>query len=93
MKITINTLVIILVMLLTLPAFAVCPVHKGKLTGSACSINDIKNVENQRTQEKVNLKGEKNLRPVKVTPEIKNSEESQCIFCLQEALFGKENLH
>lgn len=65
-----------------------CPL-KGESTGGACSVKDIKNLENQRMQEKVIVKGEKNLRPVKINPEIKNPEQTQCIFCLKEGLFEK----
>lgn len=62
---------------------------KGESTGGACSVKDIKKLENQRMQEKVIVKEGKNLRPVKITPEIKNPEQTQCIFCLQEGLFEK----
>lgn len=65
-----------------------CPL-KGETTGGACSVKDIKNLENQKMQEKVIVKGGKNLRPVKITPEIKNPEQTQCVFCLQESLFEK----
>lgn len=71
----------------SMQAFA-CPL-KGETTGSACSVKDIQNLEKAKMQETGFVKGEKNLRPIRITPEIKNPEQPQCIFCLQEELFGK----
>lgn len=65
-----------------------CPL-KGESTGGACSVKDIKNLEKAKMQEKVTVKEGQNLRPVQTSPEIKNPEQTQCIFCLQEGLFEK----
>lgn len=89
MKTTLSIMAILLVMVCATPVFASCSLQSGKETGGACSIKDIKKVEKERMQEKVNLTGEKNLKPVKINPEIKNPDEEQCIFCLQKAIFGK----
>jgi hypothetical protein len=89
MKTTLCMMAILLALSCAVPAFASCSLDNGKLTGSACSVKDIQNLEKEKMQEKVIFKGEKNLRPVRINPEIKNPEESQCIFCLQKALFEK----
>lgn len=80
-------MIFMLVILSTMQALA-CPL-KGEETGGACSISDIKNIEKTKMQEKAVVKEGKNLRPVKTTSEIKNPEQPQCIFCLQEGVFGK----
>lgn len=78
---------IFMLTILSMQALA-CPL-KGETTGSACSISDIKKLEKTKMQEKAVVKEGKNLRPVKTTSEIKNPEQPQCIFCLQEGVFGK----
>lgn len=90
MKTTLNTLAILLTMIFAMQAFA-CPPQGENITGGACSVKDIKNLEKSKMQEGVNfnLKGEKNLRPVRLNPEITKPDESQCIFCLQKVIFGK----
>lgn len=87
MKMTLCMIISLLTMFFMVQASA-CPI-KGETTGSACSVKDIQNLEKNKMQEKVNVTGEKNFRPVKITPEIKNPEQTQCIFCLQESLFEK----
>ena len=62
---------------------------KGTETGSACSVKELQNLEKTKMQETGFVKGEKNLRPVRITPEIKNPEQTQCIFCIQRGLFDK----
>ena len=97
MKTALKTLVILFAMFCAMPIFA-CPSQSGDVTGGACSVKDIKKLENERMgqgmQEGVNfnlrgLNGEKNLRPVKINPEIKNPSEESCIFCMQKAIFGE----
>lgn len=87
MKMTLCMIISLLTMFSMMQAFA-CPL-KGEPTGGACSVKDIQNLENQKMQETVNVKNGKNLRPVKISPEIKNPEQSECIFCIQERLFEK----
>lgn len=92
MKMTLCMIISLLTMFSIMQASA-CPL-KGETTGSACSVKELQKLEKQRTQDNAgfsgfNLKGEKNLRPVKLSPEVKNPEQTQCIFCLQESLFGK----
>lgn len=92
MKMTLCMIISLLTMVSMMQASA-CPI-KGEATGSACSVKDIQNLEKERMQEKADfnlggLKEGKNLRPVKINPEIKNPEETSCIFCLQEGVFGK----
>lgn len=91
MKMILCTLVSLSIMFTMQPFVktSACPLDKGNITGGACSVKELKNLENQRMQEKVIVKEGKNLRPVKITPEIKNPEQTQCIFCLQEGLFEK----
>jgi len=93
MKMTLIMLTILLAMFGAVPVFASCPVRNGELTGAACSVNGIKNLEKSKMQmqEKVdfNPKTERNLRPVKSNLEIRNPDEESCIFCMQEAIFGK----
>jgi len=93
MKMILRMLVILLAMFCVMPCFA-CP-QKGETTGGACSIKDIQNLEkSEKMQEKADfnlrgLNGGKNLRPIKINPEIKNPDEESCIFCMQKAIFGK----
>lgn len=87
MKMIFCAVVSLSLMMVSMQAFA-CAL-KGEETGGACSVKDIKNLEKAKMQEKVDWQGGKNLRPVKISPEIKNPEQPQCIFCLQEELFGK----
>lgn len=87
MKMTLCMIISLLTMFSIMQASA-CPL-KGEKTGGACSVKDIQNLEKERMQEKVTITGGKNLRPVKINPEIKNPEETSCIFCLQEGVFGK----
>lgn len=88
MKMIFCVVVYLSIIFSSMQAFA-CSLDKGQATGGACSVKDIQNLEKNKVQEKVNTRGEKNLRPVKITPEIKNPEQAQCIFCLQEGLFEK----
>lgn len=88
MKMILCTLVSLSIIFSSMQAFA-CPLDKGNITGGACSVKDIQNLEKAKMQEKVTVKEGKNLRPVKITPEVKNPEQTQCIFCLQEGLFEK----
>lgn len=87
MKMILCAILSLSLMVLSTQVFA-CAL-KGKETGSACSVKDIQNLEKNKMQETVSVKGGKNLRPVRITPEIKNPEQPQCIFCLQEGLFEK----
>lgn len=92
MKMTLCMIIFLLTMFSMMQASA-CPL-KGETTGGACSVKDIQNLEKSKRQEKADfnlggLNGEKNLRPVKINPEIKNPEETSYIFCLQEVVFGK----
>ncbi len=88
MKMILCALVSLSIIFASMQAFA-CALDKGNITGSACSVKDIQNLEKAKMQEKVIIKEGKNLRPVKVTPEVKNPEQTPCIFCLQEGLFEK----
>lgn len=96
MKMTLCMIISLLTMFSIMQASA-CPL-KGETTGSACSVKELQKLEKQRTQDNAgfsgfNLKGEKNLRPVKVNPEINKPNEGECIFCIQETLFGKDSLY
>lgn len=60
------------------------------ITGAACSIKDLKALEKGKTsQEKVlSPQNEKNLRPVRMNPEMQKSDDDECLFgmCLTKRL-------
>lgn len=93
-----KTLVILFAVFCTasaMPTFAACAKNpKDIVTGSACSIAEINNLEKAKhSQEKVDskLKNERNLRPVRLNKEIPKTVGDDCIFgiCLQNTILGK----
>lgn len=92
-KIFFTTLAVIFAVQCTIPVWS-CSLEKGIMTGGACSIKELNNLEKSRNpQKKVNLnsKGERNLRPVRLNPEITKPDEGSCIFgmCLNKTLLEK----
>lgn len=91
MKKVFKTLVVLFVMFCTVPAFACSQKTTGSITGGACSIKELNNLENSKiVKGKTNqfLYGtERNLRPVKPNFEKINTG-SDCIFgmCLYRNL-------
>lgn len=76
------------------PTFACAKKADDVITGSACSIAEINNLEKAKhSQEKVDfkLKNERNLRPVRLNPQIPKPMGDDCIFgnCLYKGVFGK----
>lgn len=76
------------------PTFACAKKAGDIVTGSACSIAEINNLEKAKhSQEKVDskLKNERNLRPVRLGPEIPKTTGDDCIFgnCLYKSVLGK----
>lgn len=93
MKKIFTKLVVIFAVLCTMPVWS-CSREKGIVTGGACSIKELNSLEKSRNpQEKVNLnsKRERNLRPVRLNPEIIKPGEGSCVFgmCLKKNLLEK----
>lgn len=93
MKKILQTLVVLFAVFCTMPVWA-CSNKAGSMTGGACSISQLNNLgKNEKMQRKPNLlsKGERNLRPVKMVPEITNPDEVCYSFgmCLRQVILEK----
>lgn len=93
MKRNIKTLVIFLTLFCVVPVLGCSQVQRGIITGGACSISELNNLEKAETvKEQINpeIKDEKNLRPVKIVPKT-SKKGNICIFerCILKNLFGK----
>lgn len=93
MKNILKGLVILLAVFCTMPVLA-CTKQAGSMTGGACSLKELNNLEKSgRTQEKFsfNPKHQRDLRPVKLNQEITNPCNVYCIFdmYLQRNVLGK----
>lgn len=93
MKKILTTLAVIFAVLCAMPVWS-CSLEKGIITGGACSIKELNNLEKSRNpQEKVNLnsKRERNLRPVRLNPNIMKQDGGYCVFgmCLKKNLLEK----
>ena len=67
-----------------LPVCASCPIKLTEnITGAACSVPELNKLEKGRSM-KENLyskpKSERDLRPIRVTPEMNKSNNSDCLF-------------
>lgn len=94
MKNIFKMLAILLALFCTMPVIANCTKQAGSMTGGACSIKELNNLEKiNRKQEKfsLNLKHRRNLRPVKLNPEITTPCNVYCLFNmdLQKDILGK----
>lgn len=97
MKNVFTTLVIFSVALFTIyaatPVYSCSKESKEIITGSACTIKELQNLEKAKNPvERLNLepKGERDLRPVRYTQEITNIKLKECKFgvCLPKSLLG-----
>lgn len=91
MKKIFKMLVVLFAVLCAIPAWS-CSLQTGNMTGGACSIKELNNLEKSRsTKEKVNLysKKEKNLRPTRLNPEIMNICDVYCVFGMNLYLLEK----
>lgn len=79
-------------MLCQTPAFSACKSFstRGGITGSACSVSELKNSEEGKQANVIEPKGEKNLRPVKNKGMLKPNN-SVCLFrsCLYQSVLEK----
>lgn len=97
MKKIFKTLVILVAVFCVASAIPSCACAKKAgdvVTGSACSIAEINNLEKAKhSQEKVDvkLKNERNLRPVRLNPEIPKTMGDDCVLgnCLYKSVIGK----
>lgn len=86
MKKIVYTLVILIAVSCVQYASA-CPQAEGSMTGGACSIKELKNLEKSKTLQEPNLINlEKGLRPVRVSPEKKKPGCDVFGLCLRERL-------
>lgn len=77
-----KALIVICAFIFVLPVYS-CSQTEGNITGGACSIKDLQNLEKSNaSQEKgfFQLKPERNLRPVRSNPEIRQMPPEGCVF-------------
>lgn len=82
MKKIFKTLVVLFAVLCAIPVWS-CSQQAGDITGGACSIKELNNLEKSKNEkEKVKLysKRERNLRPTGLNPEITNICDVYCVF-------------
>lgn len=93
MKKIFTTLAVISAMFFVVPAFA-CSQEKAEvITGGACSIKELNNLEKEKTVKKNFLPlGERDLRPVKERPVMPLSDDD-CLFgmCLYRTILERES--
>lgn len=94
MKKMIKALLVLGAIFFVMPAYAACSVKPSEtMSGAACSIKDLQNLEKTKNvQEKVLIpEREKDLRPVRLNQETPKLNGDDCLFgnCLQKTLFGK----
>lgn len=96
MKKIFKTLVILIAVFCaaSTPTFACAKKASDIVTGSACSIAEINNLEkakHSQVNDNFKMKNEKNLRPVRLSPEIPKTTGDDCIFgnCLYKSVLGK----
>lgn len=83
MKNIFKMLVVLLAVFCTMPVIANCTKQAGSMTGGACSLKELNNLEKSNMkQEKFSLKPkpQRNLRPVRLNSEITNPCNIYCIF-------------
>lgn len=93
MKKMFKALIVFFAAICLMPVFG-CEQMTKNITGGACSIKELQNLEmNKSSQEKVffQVKPERDLRPVKTNPEIRNMPIEGCIFgnCLMKEILEK----
>lgn len=93
MKKMLKALMVFCAVICVMPVFGCAQVTEN-MTGGACSIKELQNLEKEKTsQEKVyfQVKPERNLRPVKTNPEIRNMPIQGCVFgrCLIKEILDK----
>lgn len=94
MKKIIKTLVMLSILTLALPSFGCGEDKLYGITGGACSISELRNIEKNRIatdKDGLNPKRVIDLRPVRLTPEKSKFQEDECLFgsCLYKTLLGK----
>ena len=87
-------LLILLCAFCTMPVFACSSDKAETVSGAACSISELNNLEKARTDKgriDLNSKMGVDLRPVRITPEIKATEDKGCLFgkCLYKTILEK----
>lgn len=88
-----KALMVLCALFFVLPVYS-CTQNEGNITGGACSIKELQNLENSKTsQEKVffQSKTERNLRPVRSNLEIRQMPPEGCTFgrCLLKEVLNK----
>lgn len=91
MKKILKALLVYCAVFCAVPVFA-CSQTAEKVTGGACSIKDLNNLEkNETLQVGVTPKRERDLRPVKLGQEYPKRLSDKCLLglCIQKTLLGK----
>ena len=78
----------------TIPTFACSSDKAETVSGAACSISELNNLEKKKTDKgktELEPKVEIDLRPVNKTPEIRSIDDRDCLFgeCLYKTILGK----
>lgn len=86
----IKVLIVLLVVLCSTEVLA-CEQKTGNITGGACSVSELKALENNKTESDQMLQGEKDLRPIRkisITNRLGNDE---CLLgtCLYRTIIEK----
>ena len=94
MKKILTTLVVLCAVLSVSPVCGCSQSNSTSMTGGACSISDINNLEKAKTtQGKIGSepKVEVGLRPVKNTSEVRINKDKTCLFgeCLYKSILGR----
>ena len=88
------TPVMLLLLIFAEPALACSQEKIGEVTGSACSVKELMNLEKQKNANaNVNQdsKRERELRPVRLVPQAPTKDSDKCLFgmCLMKSLLEK----
>lgn len=89
-----KALMVIGAFIFVMPVYS-CSQSGGNITGGACSIKELQNLENTRTSQEKSFfqtsKQERNLRPVKSNLEIRQMPPEGCVFgrCLLKEVLSQ----
>lgn len=94
MKKMLKALMVMCALFFVLPVYS-CSQTEGNITGGACSIKELQNLEKNKTSQEKSFfqqsKPERDLRPVRSNPEIRQMPPEGCVFgrCLFKEVLNK----
>lgn len=88
MKKIFNALVILCCILCSTAVLACSQNNTANITGAACSIKELNNLEKNVVKQRKMINEERNLRPVKINPANTFSDDNDCLFgmCLYKKI-------